>query len=140
MLVRIVADECDEFFAIAFPEAVTGNQFSSFSPQGEYRYLADTVKAGRIKQQGTLSEANQKWLKKFRKQARERQPWFIFVARREFCLTVCRRNAKGDRLIREALKKFDHASAQWEAELVGFLHPSRRGRGFTWNKGVLNRA
>ena len=138
MLLHLITDQSDEIFMKAFPEQVTGNAYSEFSPRKEYDLRREHSHVIRLLEGGDqLSESDSKRVEKHRKELQKRNPWIQFSVRECFCVWACTQAAEHDRNMKKRVKAFHQADLECESDLYQAIHPRNKPRGFAFNKGKM---
>lgn len=136
LLTELLHDESDAIFAIAFPKLATGNDYFEFSPQGEYRFYQEGLKVTKMLHSRDLSHADKQRIERYRKQAKGKlRGWERFKVRLIFCLSVAEKASKKNSFVKRKLREFNKADANWQADLIAAIHPSKSARGFAFRKG-----
>ena len=136
LLIELLHDESDAIFTIAFPEWVTGNNNYEFSPQGEYRSYQEGLKVSKLLHSRDLSPPEKQRIDRYHKKEKGKlKRCNRFGVRLFFCLRTAEVAAKKNSYIKRKLKAFNQADADWQADLIAAIHPSKSGRGFAFRGG-----
>ena len=136
MLFQIFEDWCLDTFLILFPESITGNSYSEFSPNKEHSQKREHDNLIRIiKGIEPLGRDELRRIERYKKRTSESQKLSKFEVREYFCIQACIQSSKKDKITKENLKQFNRVDAIWETDLFGSLHPRKKPRGFGICKG-----
>ncbi len=136
MLIEIFQDWSLNTLAILFPEWITGNSYDEFSPKKEYSQKTEHNDVIRIiRGIEPLRKDELRRIERYKKEGSKSQKMNKFEAREYFCIHVCIKASKKDKITKENLKEFYRIDAIWDADLFGNLHSRKKPRGFAICKG-----
>uniref|UniRef100_A0A832H5E7 Uncharacterized protein n=1 Tax=Oscillatoriales cyanobacterium SpSt-402 TaxID=2282168 RepID=A0A832H5E7_9CYAN len=136
LLIELLHVESDAIFAIAFPKLATGNDYFEFSPRAEYKFYNEGLKVSKLLHSRDLAQPEKQRIERYKKQAKGKlKGWLRFKVRLLFCLHIAEKTAKRNSFVKRKLREFNKADANWQADLIAAIHPSKSARGFAFRSG-----
>ncbi|MBD1844012.1 hypothetical protein H6F89_11490 [Cyanobacteria bacterium FACHB-63] len=106
-------------------------ELGRFSPRKAYTAYSNRNKPIALPENLTLEN----WRKRFSKTDRE---MMTFSVHETYCLLICGRVAKQDRLLKDKLKTFRRIEANIEQSNYAMIHPRKKVQGYQWINGYKN--
>ncbi|MEL6776506.1 MAG: hypothetical protein AAFO06_04555 [Cyanobacteria bacterium J06597_16] len=138
MLIKIIELEAAGFFLQAFPELITGNAHSDFSPRKTYLMRSEGRNIQKALALGKLTSKQRKILDKHKEHLGRSLKDNWGSSMRVYCVMACVKAVKGKRdPINRELIDYKRANSDLWEYLYSGAHPSKPAKGWSWVNGEL---